>query len=41
MPAEVTVAHVVDVPEVDGATLDLSRFTSHLDHVELAETPVY
>jgi hypothetical protein len=40
-PAAITMTHAADVPEVDGATLYLSRFTAHLDHAELAETPLY
>jgi hypothetical protein len=40
-PTAITLTHVADVPEVDMDTLDLSRFTAHLDHAELADTPVY
>jgi hypothetical protein len=39
--AAITLTHVADVPEVDMGTLDLSRFTAHLDLAELAETPLY
>jgi hypothetical protein len=38
-PSAITMTYVADVPEVDGATLDLSRFTAHLDHAKLTETP--
>jgi hypothetical protein len=37
MSTDITLAHVADVPEVDGATLDLTRFTAHLDNAKLAE----
>jgi hypothetical protein len=40
-PAAITLTLVADVPEVDGTTLDLSRFKAHLDHAELADTPLY
>jgi hypothetical protein len=39
-PAATTLTLVADVPEVHEATLDLSRFTAHLDHAELDATPL-
>jgi hypothetical protein len=41
-PADIiTLAHVAGVPEVDGATLDLSCFKAHLDHAKQAHTHLY
>eukprot|EP00873_Tetraselmis_striata_P017354 jgi/Tetstr1/437618/TSEL_026285.t1 len=38
MGGEVTLHHVAEVPQVDpGSTLDLTRFTEHLDRADLAE----